>query len=60
MEDSKDEIKLQLKALLLHLAAESNQPGADLQNLVCEVVEELYLETEQALRDRSHLRLLLK
>ena len=59
MDESLNQSKIRdyLKVLLLHLAAKSESPAIDLQELLCEVIEELHDETKEALQKKSHLKL---
>lgn len=46
-----------MKILLLHLAAKSDSPEADLQAILREVLEELQNEVQEALRAKPALKL---
>jgi hypothetical protein len=62
MEDSQESIeavKRHLKTLLLHLAAKSDTPGADLEEIVREVVDELRDEVKRSLAARKGLKLVM-
>ncbi len=52
-------VKTQLKVLLLHLAARSKSPSAELESLLHEVIDELHEEVRQALEQRAQLRLVV-
>ena len=58
-DDHHEIVKTQLKVLLLHLAARSSSPSADLEDLLHEVIEEIHTEVKQALDQRSQFRLVL-
>ena len=55
--DHRDLVRRHLKVLLLHLAARSKNPGADLEDLLHEVIDELHTEVKNTLEARSKLRL---
>lgn len=60
MDDNKREhevIRGYLKALLLRLAAQSDNPATDLQDILREVIEELYSEVKDTIRKKTHLQL---
>jgi|GEM_PF-901441 hypothetical protein len=46
-----------LKVLLLHLAAKCENPSYVLHSLLKEVIDELHTEVKDALKEKSHLKL---
>ena len=46
-----------LKVLLLHLASKCENPSYVLHSLLKEVIDELHAEVKDALKEKSHLRL---
>jgi hypothetical protein len=52
-------VKTQLKVLLLHLAARSKHPSAELEGLLHEVIDELHAEVKAALDQRAQFRLVM-
>ena len=52
-------VKSHLKVLLLHLAARSDHPSEDLEELLHEVIHELHTEVKAALEQRAQLRLVV-
>ncbi len=54
---TQDLVRNQLKVLLLHLAAKSDNPGIELQVLLREVIEELHSEVKSTLKKNRHLNL---
>ena len=56
-DDHKDLVRRHLKVLLLHLAAKSDHPSRELEELLHDVINELHREVKDALEARSHLRL---
>ena len=57
MEDTRDLLRKNLKILLLDLAASSERPSVELQDILHEVINELHDEVKKALRSRAPLRL---
>ena len=51
-----DAIRSYLKALLLHLAAQSKNPAFELQIILREVIDELHDEVKESLKKKKHLR----
>jgi hypothetical protein len=56
-DDHKDMVRRHLKVLLLHLAARSENPSTELENLLHDVINELHKEVKEALEAKTHLRL---
>ena len=56
-DDHKEMVRRHLKVLLLHLAARSENPSEDLENLLHDVINELHQEVKDALEAKTHLRL---
>ena len=57
MENPKEVVRQHLKVLLLHLAAKSDNPSGDLQELLEDVIDELHSEVESRLERRPSLKL---
>ncbi len=55
--DPKQLVREHLKVLLLHFAKNSDSPGTELQELMHELIEELYDETQAIYRQRRQLKL---
>ncbi|OFZ18626.1 MAG: hypothetical protein A2X94_01670 [Bdellovibrionales bacterium GWB1_55_8] len=57
MEDLDPLLRKAIKVLLLQLAARCENPSRDLEIILSDVISELYVEAQEALKDkRSHLR----
>jgi len=54
--NSKPSIRAHLKTLLYHWAAKSENPGRDLQVIVHELIAELHVEVQEAIKAKRHLR----
>lgn len=58
-DDHKELVRRHLKVLLLHLAAKSENPSHELEELLHDVINELHSEVKAALEAKKHLRLVL-
>jgi hypothetical protein len=56
-DDHKELVRRHLKVLLLHLAAKSECPSQELEELLHDVINELHQEVKDALEAKTHLRL---
>lgn len=55
----KEMVRRHLKVLLLHLAARSEKPSEELEDLLQDVIQELHKEVKEALEARTRLRLVV-